>query len=351
MALTVIESSEPIKVESVIVHVFGDPGIGKSTLLNMTDGLLKLDFDRAEHRALGRQRIVQVDAWEDLAGLFQHPAFPAAKVIGADTLGRMVELAISSALKDPKAGNPATGPNQHGWTKVKGMFRSFLSELRAARKDFVLASHAKLERDDTGRKSAYPEVQGSAGPEVFKVCDAMAYMGMVGNDRVLDFNVSDLHLGKNPPGWKPFVVPSYAQSPHFLTEKILGPLKDYLNTLSEEQTAVLKAVSEIGAAVEALAATPEALTAFIATAEAVAHEAVKAQAKTLLWRRAKSLGFDFSRDAHAFVRPAPKVEAKPELPKCPHADALAASQKKPRTEVTCGCGVTFLGGHIQEPAA
>ena len=74
----------------------------------------------------------------------------------------------------------------------------------------------------------------------------------------------------------------------------------HLNHLSEEQGAVLKEVADWTAAVEGYDATPEALTAAIATVNGIQRPAVMAQAKTLLWRRAKNLGFDFDKAASVF---------------------------------------------------
>lgn len=344
MAVHVVESWEPIKVENVTVHVFGDPGIGKGTLANMSDELLKLTFDEGEYRALGRQRLMRFDGWDDLAGVVDHPHFQAAKTVAVDTVGRLVEMAMAKVTRDPKCGSPGS-PNQNGWPKVKGLFVGFFNTIRQARKDVVLISHAKIDRDDNNRKTATPDIPGGSAAEIYKVCDAMAYYSMDGGQRVLDFNVTETHLGKNPPNWRPFTVPEYYSAPRFLTEKVLGPLKAHLNTLSEEQTAVLKAVSEWGASIESLAGA-EAFTAHVSKIEAEKLPAAKAQAKTLLWRRALAIGLEFDKAARAFrasakAEPQQREIAVPPSPSgCPMDHEALRSKAKVGKPVVCGdCGV------------
>lgn len=348
MALRAIESWEPIKVEAVVVHVFGDPGIGKGTLANTGADVLKLVLDEGEYRALGRQRSLAPESWGDLAGVVEHPWFHECKTLAIDTYGRLVEMAIAQVTKDPKCGSPGS-PNQNGWPKVKQLVVGFFGTVRRERKDIIVVSHAKIDRDDTNRKTATPDIPGGSAGELYKTCDAMAYYSMNGGKRVLDFSVTDTHLGKNPPGWAPFVVPDHAQAPRFLAERIMAPLKAHLNSLSEEQTAVLKGVSEWGAAVEALAPQPEVFTSAIAKVQAELNPAVKAQAKTLLWRRAKALGLDFDQDAKAFKPAAkPAQEAPPAGAPAPvegtkaacsmDHDKLAAKAKGGKTVVCGECG-------------
>lgn len=315
--LQTIESHEPIKVENLVIHVFSDPGIGKTTLANMGRKVVLIDFDGGAHRSLGRQRVVRLEKWGDLEDFLKHPWLEEAETLAVDTVGRALDLLSDEIISgDAKLGTPLGGLNQRGWGALKQRFGTFFSALRKRHKDVILLSHAKIEKDKEGNKTAYPDIPGGSAGEVFKVSDAMAYYAMEQGKRTLDFNATDAHIGKNPPAWGKILVPDYIGAPLFLAEKILQPLKDHLNTLSEEQTVVLKQVSDWQAAIEGLDATPEDLTAYIPKVSEIKHEAVKAQAKTMLWRRAKTLGFEFDQPKRAFFKATPKEEAKPaEAPK------------------------------------
>lgn len=311
MTLRMISAEEAIKVENVVVHVFADPGVGRTTLGNTGERVLLADYDNGVHRSLGRQRVARMDSWEDMEDLLTHPWLDECGLFVVDTVGRALELlAHSIIVGDAKAGTLSNGLNQHGWGVLRNRFVSFFAAIRQRRKNVLLLSHAKLDRDREGNKTAVPDIQGGSAGEVFKVSDAMAYMEIKGGKRILDFNITDFHLGKNPAAWAPLQIPEYAKATRYLQESVIAPLIAHLNTLSEEQALVIAEVGKWQAAIEAVDPDPQSLTDMIPSLEKIAHPAVKSQAKTLLWRRAtKVLGFEFDKAKGAFFKP--KKDAKP----------------------------------------
>lgn len=312
MTLHMIEPSEPIRTEFVVIHVFADPGVGRTTLANTGEKVLLADYDNGVHRSLGRQRAARMDAWEDMEDLLKHPHFAECQTFAIDTVGRALELLTHSILVGPegsKAGSLSMGLNQHGWGILRTRFTQFFSELRRHRKHVLMLSHAKIDRDRNGNKTAVPDIQGGSAGEVFKVSDAMAYMEVREGKRILDFNITDFHLGKNPAAWGPLVVPDYSKAPRFMSESIIVPLINHLNTLSEEQTKVIAEVSDWQGKIEALDPDPQAFTDTIQSVSKIKHPATSAQVKTLLWRRAtKVLGFEFDKEKGSFVKPKAKKE-------------------------------------------
>lgn len=310
MTLQAIDSSDPIRIESVVIHVFGDPGVGKSTLANTSgDKVVMFDFDGAAHRSVGRQRILRVSSWADMEDGLNHEWVRECDTLVIDTVGRALELLSEDIIRgDGKLGSALTGLNQRGFGVLKARFLPFFSLVRKLRKDVLLVSHAKLDKDRDGNKTAYPDIVGGSAGEVFKVSDVIGYLSVVGGRRTLDCNITDGHIGKNPAGWRPLEVPNHQQGPRFLARQVIAPLKEHLNTLSEEQAAVIAAVSHWQATVESAEATPEALTALIPRLDEEKNDAVKSQAKTLLWRRATTvLHFDFDKATKAFkAKPQPK---------------------------------------------
>lgn len=302
MALQAFDTFDVIRVENVIVIVYGDPGVGKGTLGNMAEDVLTLDYDRGHNRSVGRQRTLRVDSWKDTEEVLKHPWFAECKVLAIDTVGRALDLIADDIIAgDAKLGTPLGGLNQRGWGALKERFRQFFRQVKSRGKDVILVAHAKTEKDKDSNKTATPDIQGGSAGEVFKVADAMAYYSIMGGKRVLDFNATDNHIGKNPPGWEPLVVPHYQSDPKWFAGKLQG-LKDHLNALSQEQATVLAGVADWQAKIEELEPTPEAFTATIGPVDGIAHPAIAAQVKTLLWRKAKVLGFDFDKTARAFVQ-------------------------------------------------
>lgn len=300
MSLQLIESHDAIRVESIVVHIYGDPGVWKSSLGNTAEGVVMLDADKGAHRSIGRQRVVRIETWKDIEEFLKHEWSREAQTFVVDTVGRAIDYMVDGIVRENvKWGSVTGGLSQQGFGVLKQRFAMFFREVRDRKKDVVLLSHAKLDKDRDGNKTAYPDIMGSSAGEVFKVSDAMAYMSVVGGRRQLDFNTAETHVGKNPCAFDPVVVPDLTKNPKFLAG-ILTKIKDHLNTLSEEQSVVLKAVADFQAYVETLT-TPEEFTAGIEQAKKPEHPAVKEQAKGLLWNRAKALGFDYDKTAKAFI--------------------------------------------------
>jgi hypothetical protein len=63
MALKIVRSSDPIRVERLNLVIYGPPGVGKSSLAFTADTPLLLDFDQGAHRAANRKDIVRVAQW------------------------------------------------------------------------------------------------------------------------------------------------------------------------------------------------------------------------------------------------------------------------------------------------
>lgn len=306
MTLQLIESHDVIRVESIVLHVFGDPGVWKSSLGNTASGVVMLDFDKGAHRSIGRKRVVRVERWKDMEDFLDHEWASEAQTFVIDTVGRALDYMIDEIVaSNAKWGSVTGGLSQQGWGVLKQRFATFFREVRNRKKDVVLLSHSKVDKDQQGNKSAVPDIPGGSAGEVFKVSDAMAYMSVVNGKRVLDFNACEAHPGKNPVGWDLVTVPELSKHPAFLAE-ILSGIKDRLNSMSEEQAVVLKGVADFQAYIETLT-TPEEFTAGIEHAKKADHPAVREQAKGVLHNRAKALGFEYDKTAKAYV--AAKVAA------------------------------------------
>jgi hypothetical protein len=302
MALQAIDSHDPIRVDRIIGTIYSEPGCGKTTLGNMASKSLNVDFDKSVHRSLGRQKVLRAETWDDTEAVFSHPYFAEAELVVLDTVGRALDcLADSIIASDSKLGSSIQGLSQRGYGALKGRFKLFLNRLKGAGKDVLLIAHAKTEKDAQGNKTAYPDIQGSSAGEIYKFSDFIAYYSVQGGKRVLDFNATDNHIGKNPAGWEPLVVPPFASDGLFLSG-VYQRLKDHLNELSAEQTAVLSAIADWSAKVEEIEGSPEAMTLAVKAVESVEAAAVKASVKTLLWRKAKALGLDFDKATQAFVK-------------------------------------------------
>ncbi|MCX6153191.1 MAG: AAA family ATPase [Candidatus Kapabacteria bacterium] len=51
------KSDEPLVVENVNIFIYGEPGSGKTSLVNTAESLLTLDFDKDVHRSDFRREV------------------------------------------------------------------------------------------------------------------------------------------------------------------------------------------------------------------------------------------------------------------------------------------------------
>jgi hypothetical protein len=303
MSLRIIKATEAIPVAHPVFQIFGQPGIGKSSLGYSCKDPLLLDFDQGAHRAANRRDTLQIGSWADVAELTASPDVLAPySTIVVDTVGRCLDVITADiAATDPKKA-PGGNLSQQGWGVLKNRFRSWTSQLRALGKDVLLIAHDKEDKDGDTR-IVRPDIVGGSYGEVMKVADFVAYLYMSGKDRILDFNPTDRWVGKNPAGWAPFKVPVVGKAQTFMAG-LFDQGRDALGAISEESAKVTQQVDDWRSQIETFTSTEEINRAIPEVAKLAAITAP--QVKKLLMDRAKALGFVWDLKAKAFVEPQPE---------------------------------------------
>ena len=90
MGLKITKSSDPIKVDRLTICLYGQPGVGKTSLAYTADTPLLLDFDGGAYRAANRKDTVQVSKWADVTEITADDLAPYSTVI-VDTAGRALD--------------------------------------------------------------------------------------------------------------------------------------------------------------------------------------------------------------------------------------------------------------------
>lgn len=261
--MRIIHATEPIEVAHPVFLIFGQPGIGKSSLGYSLADPLALDFDRGAHRAANRRDTLVIDAWADVDELMKDPkALEPYQSITVDTVGRCLDVMTADiALNDPKKA-PGGNLSQQGWGVLKNRFRTWTSQLRALGKDVLLIAHDKEDKDGDTR-IVRPDIVGGSYGEVMKVADFVGYAYMSGKDRILDFNPTDRWIGKNPAGWAPFKVPPVGKAQAFMAEVVqkgreaLGAISDQSASVMREVDAWRDKIAGFGSVAQYNAAIPE----------------------------------------------------------------------------------------------
>ena len=306
--MQIIRATESIVVEHPVTLIFGQPGIGKSTLGYSAHAPLLLDVDQGAHRAANRGDTLKVTTWAEIAELAeQRAALAPYHTVVVDTVGRLLDLLAADIIEaNPKYARDGALTLQ-GFGVLKTRFRLWLTQLRTWGTDVVLLAHHREEKDGD-LTVMRPDIIGASYGEVMKSADFVGYYAMVGKQRILDFSPTDRWVGKNPAQWKPVVVPALDKA----TTVLAGLLDQGRAALGQISQASVKQAEAVEAWRRAIAGytTAEDFTRGRTELEA-APEIVKAQLRTGFKAAADKLGLTFDKVAKQYVAPVPKVNAAP----------------------------------------
>jgi len=299
--MRIISGTEPITVEHPVFLVFGQPGIGKSSLGYSADEPLLLDADRGAHRAVNRRDTIQVDSWADINELTESAEIIAKyQTIVPDTVGRVLDfLAVQLMEQNPKFDRGGGALSLQGYGALKSGFKLWLDRVRALGKDVVLIAHGKEDKDGDSL-IVRPDATGGSYGELMKIADFVGYVYMRGKDRVLDFNPTDRWVGKNPAQWKPILLPPAEKATHVMADLMVKG-REALGAISGESAKITQQVDDWRSQIETFTTPNECSQAVedIAKLSAIAAP----QVKKLLWDRSKALGFTFDAKTKLFVDP------------------------------------------------
>lgn len=288
MTLKIVRANDPIEVSQIVVVVYGQPGAGKTSLSFTASRPILFDFDKGAHRSEFRQDSVQVDAWQDIAGLSPDDLKDYDTLV-VDTAGRALDaLTVDIINANAKMGRGGMLTLQ-GYGALKARFSQWLKLMRSYGKDVILLAHDKEDKrgDDM---IVRPDLTGGSYAEVFKAADAVGYLSVINKERIIDFNPTESYVAKNPAGFDPLVVPVFHEEPDYMAG-LIQQIKDGIGSISERGKKVAAEVSEWRDKLDE-AEDVDALNTFVEDVKDADH-AVTAQVRPLLIKRVKELGFHF----------------------------------------------------------
>jgi len=296
MAIKIVKSDEAIPVTNISMLIYGESGVGKTTLAFTSNKALILDFDGGvKHIAMRNGNdIIQIKKWQDVEDLTLDILAPYDTII-VDTIGKMSDTLKPYVLnKYPTYGKNGT-PNQKGWGELKQQITSWKNMLLKSGKDIIMLAHVVEEKNGDNIIKRF-KMEGSAKDDIRADVDMIGYMCTDGDRRIIDFNPTDFKIGKNRGN-----IPSQeVKEDHktFLAD-LIAFTKDKMNAKSEEMVQDEIEFDEVLNLI-CLAETAEDFNKLL-THKLIAGKTGHKILKTKLIDEAKANGFEFNIENKCFI--------------------------------------------------
>ena len=233
----VISENEALEISNVNVLIYGEPSAGKTSIANTSKNAITLDFDKGAHRSAFRQNVFVVESWKQIADNSKefYSLLSKYDTIVIDTADSMLEFMGVYAIA--KNGKLATNKLQW-YGAIKDMFANFVGTLKTMQKDVIFVAHVK-EKDEGDYRIKRPAIMGGSYDKVLQFCDFVGFASFKGDRRVLNFNPSEYHVGKNSANLEVFEVPNFNENRYWFND-ILSKMKNSINSMSESQRQTLE---------------------------------------------------------------------------------------------------------------
>ena len=200
--MSLIKRPSEIEIKGTLsTLIYGQPGIGKTTLGCSAPNAVLFDYDGGVQRINGAHQVptVQITSWDDTDEALKEieSEMPECQTIVIDTVGKMLDFMSAYIIKnDQKMAMRDGSLSLKGYGLRKTMFVNFLKRISAMGKNVIFIAHEKEERrgEETVKR---PEVGGSSANDLVKELDLVGYMQAIGKERTITFDPNESYYAKN----------------------------------------------------------------------------------------------------------------------------------------------------------
>lgn len=299
--MPILKKSDALPERPVVILVYGEPGIGKTSLFNTSPNPLLIDFDRGKDRAIFRQDTLVVNTWPDVEVEDQAGTFKKYATIGVDTAKSALDDFLMSYVVAKDFKNAKNKLAAYG--AIGDEFKVFIANRRSESADIVIIAHSKDDKDGDVTKKM-PDVTGGSYQLLLRIADQVGYMSMQNNKRTIQFEPTDKTIGKNVARLPIILIPDETD-PEFKTfmGTIIEKTKKAICAQSEAQTEALKKVESFSKEIKKCK-NPEALTLMITPIQELGKPTNASLLKEM-GDYAKGKGWVFDKSTTSWQVPAP----------------------------------------------
>lgn len=306
--MSLIRKSTELNIPTnVKMMIYGQAGMGKSTVALSAPKPLLLDFDNGVKRMnmahLENIDTVQVTSWNDVQLVLQED-LSVYQTIVVDTIGKMMDFIITY-----KCGTRQ--PSIRDWGGINAEFSWMTRTLSSLKKHIIFVAHrdTRKEGDDT---VFIPALREKSYNSIVTELDLLGYLEMKSERgvqrRTITFDPTSRNDGKNTCN-----LPSVMEVPtildkngnpttknDFISTRIIAPYLTMLQSKKAEQEAYNKVLSDITGCLE-LVADATSANDFIAHIDDFNHVgSSKMKASMMLAAKAKELGLIFNKETKTY---------------------------------------------------
>lgn len=295
--MTLIRKPAELEIpQRIKALIYGQAGMGKTTLALSAPKPLLLDFDNGVHRVnYGHQTdTVQIRNWREANDVLKENLSEYETIV-VDTIGKMMDYIITYVV-------PVGNPRIQDWSKINSEFANFNRSATALGKNIIYVAHRDVRKE--GDNNVFvPALREKSYTAIVTELDLLGYVEMKDNTRTVTFNPTSRNDGKNTcnlPGLMkiPTVVDSHGNSitNNFIEKQIIAPYIENLkgrNKIAQEYEAIMEVLKEN----IMLISDDVSANDFIDRVNSFEHVGnSKLQASKMLAEKAKELGLTLNAD-------------------------------------------------------
>ena len=214
--MQITKTTDPQAKPSIIMVVYGNGGVGKTTFASTAPKPLLVDCENgAKYFGLRgiKMDVAKITDWSDMKGLIEVSQSGEYQTIIIDPIGELMEkLKRFMIMKaDKKLVQFDGSPTMQGWGWLKDTMRTTLKVLRDSGCNILIVAHVS-EQDDEGKILKRPMLMTKLSDEIINMVDIVGYMETViteeGEKRIIRVDsASDKYIAKDRTGQLGKIIP------------------------------------------------------------------------------------------------------------------------------------------------
>jgi len=200
--MSLFKNPNELEINSTIkMLVYGQPGIGKTTLALSSPQPVLFDFDGGISRVNKAHQCptLQVKSWDEALDALTEleKGETPCKTIVIDTAGKMLDFMSDYIMRnDPKMKMRDGSLALKGYGQRKVMFVNLIKRISLMGKNVVFVAHEKEDKDGETRR-VRPDMSGSSLGDLIKELDLVGYMQAFGRERTICWTPNEQYYAKN----------------------------------------------------------------------------------------------------------------------------------------------------------